>query len=73
MNASANYCQDEEEYVVGASLPASCLAFFNSKSVDTANQELAEQFREMGIPEAYYATGTAQALRTTKGPTSWRA
>ena len=62
MNASANYSQDEEEYVVGDSLPASCLAFFNSESVGTADQELAEQFREMGIPEASYATGTAQAL-----------
>jgi len=62
INAAATYCQEENEYRTHAELPSSCMAFFNSENVGTADQELAEQFEAMGMPEASYSQATVQAL-----------
>ena len=62
MNAAAPYCVNEEEYVTSSILPDSCMNFFNCENAGTADQELAEQFRELGVPEANYSHGTVQSL-----------
>jgi hypothetical protein len=38
------------------------MSFFNSENVGTADQELAEQYKEMGIPDATYSQATVQAM-----------
>ena len=58
VNASAHYCLEEEEFLTNSILPDSCTAFFNSENVGTADQELTEQFRELGAIEASYSLGT---------------
>ena len=62
MNASAHFSPEEEEFVTIPNLPDSCIVFFNSENVGTADQELSEQFRELGALEANYSLGTCQSL-----------
>ena len=55
--ASATDCDENPEEPA-----ASCKEFFNCKNSALAEQELVQQFRDLGMEDVGFAHGTSQAL-----------